>query len=441
MKRTSWLVVLLVLGVLLLGSGHAALIRPAILCGAYDELLPEAVKGKTFVPSFKIKWEYDDNIYTTTDLEKKTYGAEEEESWKLYVEPKLDIHVLSATSYLGLSYQFSMIYYTDRADDDTDIAHDALLDVRHRFSPVIEVALRDLFRQTEEPEIAEDIVTAGGIRTIPYQRNGDYAYNQASVGLNIQPSPQVAMNVSYANLLVDYDEGDWVIDDYTRQPRRGASYYFDRMAHTIGTRFQYIPVPESKINAGVSYSDIDYDVDAVMKDSEAWIAYVGLDQSLSKRAVGSIMAGWQNRDFSDVDMTEDAPFVDVSLGCKVGKKGNGKIGYRYGLAETEHAAFGVEEAHTFYAGLNAWPLPGDPRLSVHVHTSYEMADFDASTIIGARDYQDRDEDAWLLGLVLRYQVVKNMYLEGGYRRTDVDSDFEGSVYERNRYFVGLGGIF
>jgi len=34
-----------------------------------------------------------------------------------------------------------------------------------------------------------------------------------------------------------------------------------------------------------------------------------------------------------------------------------------------------------------------------------------------------------------------MYLEAGYRRTDVNSDYDGSTYDRNRYYLGFGGIF
>jgi len=437
MKKTSSLVVFLAMGVLLLGSVEAASIRPAILGGAYDELLPDALKGKPFVPSIKLRLEFDDNIYTTTELEKNTYGISEEESWKLYVEPKIDLHWLTATSYLGLSYQFGLIYYTDRAEDDTDMAHDALLDVRHRFSPAFEVILRDLFRYSEEPEIAEQIVTAGGIRSIPFQRSGDYYYNQANVGVNVKVSPQVLMNLTYTNLLIDYDEEEWVIDpDGT--PRRGASYFYDRMTNSVGGKLQYLATPESKLNLGVRYADADYDADALMKDSTAWIVYLGLDQSLTKRSVASIAAGWENRDLSDVDITEDAPFVDISLASAVGKRGNGKVGYRYGLSETEHAAFGVESAHTLYGGINAWL---GALTSLHINTTYEMADFDSSTIIAGRDVADRDEDAWLLGIVLRHHVTKDLYLEGGYRLTDISSDFEGSDYQRNRYYIGFGGIF
>jgi len=435
MKNIS-LVVFLVVGVLLVGSGEAASLRPGILGGAYDELIPEAVRGKTFVPSIKLRFEWDDNIYTTTELEKTIPGVSEQESWKLYVEPKIDVHWLSTTSYLGLGYQFSMIYYTDRAEDDTDMAHDLAGDLRHRFSPGVEIALRDIFRRSEEPDVAEQIVTAGGVRNIPYQRQGDYYYNQASAGLNLQASRQLWFNFNYANTYIDYDEGEQVIDIYSGQPRPGASYYYDRMTHSVGGRAQYIATPESKINAGVVYANIDYDADALRKDSQAWIGYVGLDQSLTKTAVASILAGWESRDFSDVDITEDSPYVDLSLASKIGKKGNGKVGYRYGFTETAYEAFGVEEAHTLYAGLTAWLANST---CLHVNTSYEMASFEAN--LPGRPAGESDEDAWLLGIVLRQHVHRNMYLEAGYRRTDIDSDYAGSEYERNRYFVGFGGIF
>ena len=431
MKKISLVAVLLAMGVLLLGSSQAASIRPAILGGAYDELLPEAVRGKTFVPSINLRWEYDDNIYTTTDAEKRT-GLSEEESWKIYVEPKIALHYLTATTYLGLSYQYSLIYYDDRAGDDTDNAHDAILDVRHHFSPDVEVVLRDLFRQSEEPELASQIITAGGVRTIPYQRNGDYAYNRASAALNVQTGRQLLWNFNYNNLLVDFDEGEWV------NGQRGASYFFDRTANSGGIKAQYLATPQSRISLGVLYTDTEYDAAALMKDSEAWIGYVGLVQNLTKGAVASILAGWESRELDSGNVDENAPYVDISLASKIGKKGNAKIGYRFNMDETEQAAYAFQDLHTLYAGVNAWVTS---LTSIHINTTYELGRFNSEDTIAGRDFVDRDEDVWLVGLVLRRHVTEDMFIEGGYRRTDVESDFEGSAYERNRFFVGFGGIF
>lgn len=435
MKKTWSLVVFAVIGMLLVGSGEAASIRPAILGGAYDELLPDAVKGKPFVPSIKIRWEYDDNIYTTTELEKRRSGLEEEESWKLYLEPKIDLHWLTDTTYFGASYQYSLIWYENRADEDTDMAHDALLDIRHHFTPGFEIAFRDLFRYRDEPEIAEDIVVAGRPTPVALQRSGDYLYNQASIAGNLQLSRQLWANLSYSNLLIDYDEEEDVVrPDGTLG--HGASYYYDRKVHTIGGKLQYLATPESKINLGVIYGDIDYDAEELNKDAQAWTGYVGLDQSLTKWSVASITAGWDYRDYTEADVSGDAPYVDVSLASRMGKKGNGKIGYRYGLSETSYREFGGEEAHTLYAGINAWLATWT---SVHINTSYEMADFEG--MIPGQSASAGDEDAWLLGVVLRQHVHKDMYLEAGYRRTDIDSDYDSSTYERNRYYIGFGGIF
>jgi hypothetical protein len=418
------------MGAVLVSSGPA-------LGGAYDELLPEAVKGKPFVPSFKIRWEFDDNIYTTTDGEKATYGVSDEESWKLYVEPKIDLHYLTATSYLGLSYQYSLIYYTDRSGDDTDMAHDVLADIRHRFSPILEVAVRDLFRSTEEPEIAEQIVSAGGIRTVPYQRNGDYLYNQLNLGVNLHTGPRILWNWSYTNLMIDFDEGELVMDA-AGTPRPGASFYYDRMVNTGAVKGLYLATPQTQIGLGGSYSDIDYDSDALLKDAEAWVLYATVNQSLAKTVVGTLSAGYENRDFSDVAVSEDSPFVDLSVAMKVGKKGNAKVGYRYALNDTQYAGYGAQEGSTFYGSLNAWLAD---MTSMHVNTSYEMANLDASAGVPGRSTGDADEDVWLLGLVVRQQLTRDMYLEAGYRLTDVDSDFAGSTYDRNRYYIGFGGIF
>ncbi len=408
MKNISLVVVVLIAGALL-GSAQAASFRPAILGGAYDELLPEAVKGKTFVPSIKVRWEYDDNVYAG------------EESWKIYAEPKIDIHWLSAVSYFGLSYQYSFIWYDDRPVDDTDMAHDLLFDVRHYFTPTIEVAVRDTFRFTQEPAIAEEL--GGAAREISYRTMGDYLYNQASVGVNVQTGRQFWWNWSYANLVVDYDEAD-------------ASESLDRMGNTGAVKLQYLATPQTKVNLGASYTDLSYD-NAVSewKDSDSWIGFVGVDQSLAKHCVGSILAGWENRDFSDD--SEDAPYIDASLSAGIGKKGNGRIGYRHSFAETLSPFYGAREVDAFYGGLNAWLANWT---SVHFNTSYEMGDLERPITLGSKSV---DEDVWLLGIVLRQHVTQDMYVEAGYRRTNVDSDFMGGLsdYERNRYYIGFGGIF
>jgi hypothetical protein len=430
MKKISLLALLLVAG-LMVGSGPA-------LGGAYDDLLPDAVKGKPFVPSIKIRFEYDDNIYTTTDGEKAAYGVSEQSSWKFYIEPKIDLHYLTATTYLGLGYQFSWIYYEDRPEDDSDIAHDVLADVRHRFSPSIELAIRDAFRSSEEPEIAEQIVSAGGVRTIPYQRNGDYIINQLGIGLNVQTGRNLLWNFSYANLMVDFDEDEFVVDA-TGAARPGASYYYDRMVNTGAIVAQYIVTPETQIDIGGRYSDIDYDSDALMKDADDTLVYVGLSQDLSRTVVGKILAGWQKRDVSDVGVDENAPYVDASVASKIGKKGNGKLGYRYSLGDTQYAVYGVQRGHTLYGALNAW-LMADT--SLHIHTSYEMANLDSDFAIPGRTAAvDRDDDIWLLGIVVRHYVHRDIYLEAGYRLTDVDSDLANSSYDRNRFYLGCGGIF
>ncbi len=396
MKKTS-VVVLLAVGVLFLSSGR-------VLGGAYDELLPEAVKGKTFVPSFMVKWEYDDNVFAG------------DESWKLYAEPKIDIHWLSPESYFGLGYQYSFIWYEDRVDD-TDMAHDALFDIRHQFTPSIEVAVRDLFRFTQEPATPEEIL--GMPREVSHRTMGDYLYNRASVALNIETGKGLWWNLSYANLAVDYDEDL-------------ASDLFDRMGHTGAVRLQYLATPQSKINVGGSFADMDYDSD-VGKDSEDWIGYVGLDQELTKKCIASIVAGWENRDFSELDESADAPYVDASLAAQLGKRGNGRIGYRHSFAETFSPFFALREVDTIYGGLNAFLAHWT---SLHINTSYEMGELETP---GEGD--NVDEDVWLLGAAVRQHVRKDMYFEAGYRRTDVESDFEGSTFDRNRFYIGFGGIF
>jgi hypothetical protein len=202
---------------------------------------------------------------------------------------------------------------------------------------------------------------------------------------------------------------------------------------------QYLATPETKVDLGFRYSSVDYDTDALLKDADDMTLYAGVTQDLSRTAAGTILAGWERRDISDAGVDENIPYVDASLGAKVGKKGNGRIGYRYGFGDTQYAAYGVQRSHTIYGALNAWLAAWT---SVHIHTSYEMANLDTKYAIpGRAPATDSEDNVWLLGIVLRQYVHNDMYLEAGYRLTDVDSDFPSSTYDRNRFFIGFGGIF
>jgi len=419
-----------VLALALSAQGAQPALAP-IAGGAYDELLPRLVRGRTFVPSFKIRWEYDDNIFTEE--------TDEVAQWKLAVEPKFDIHILRDLSYYGLSYQYSLSYFPDR-DPTTDQSHDVFLQLHQKFSERVELVVRDRYRHMLEPELVEATVEEGTAdeRIVTRRLRNERDYNVLSPTLNIGVSPQLDASLGYSYLFVDYED-----------PEVSINGDYDLQKATISAN--YILSSTTYLSASYNYQDIDYDYDDNKIDSTANVFSIGGTHQFSPTLTGTLRVGLERREFADytrtnaegeeelvTDQTQTAPNISATLRAPLSETLSTELGYTYRIEETTEAAFISQEMQSIYLGVSQ---SFTDRFSAVFNATVDFGDFDPDEARFTESEEKYEEDTLLFALVFRYKIKPNWHAEIGWRFTDTDSDFPGQSYTRNRTFIGVNAIF
>lgn len=431
MKWTVVLAVAAVMTVLAVSAEGAQIVYGPVLGGAYDELLPVLVRGRTFVPSFKTRLEYDDNIFT----EERDPVAQ----WKLVIEPKLDLHILRETTYFGLSYQYSLQIYKDR-DPKTDQSHDATLTFNHKFSERVEIRVRDIYRRMFEPELVEATVEEAlvGERVVTRRLRNDRDYNVFSPTVIVGITPKLGASVTYENLWVDYEDPEVSLTgDYMENSGSAAANYTLSQKTTLTFLYRY--------------QDVDYDTDAVKVDSTSNIFSVGATHEFSPTLSGTLQAGVEQRDFADftrtaedgteevvTGQTQTAPYINASLQAPLSETISTQVGYTYRITETTEAAFLSQELQSVYLGISQ---SFTDRFSATFNATLDFGEFNVDQARYPETQSNFDEQTIEFALVFRYALSSNWHTEAGWRFTDSDSDFPGQSYRRNRTFLGVSAIF
>jgi hypothetical protein len=431
MKTTAVVAAAAALVALLMGAGEAQPAFGSALGGAYDELLPILVRGRTFVPSFKTRLEYDDNIFTAE--------TDPVEQWKFVIEPKFDIHFLRELSYYGFSYQYSLQVYEDR-DPSTDQSHDAALTLNHKFSDRIEVRVRDRYRHMNEPELVEVTVEEGTTdqRVVTQRLRNDRDYNVLSPSLIFRAAPKLYTNVSYEHLWLDYeDEQVSITGDRTQQ------------SGSLGAN--YILTPKTYLTFYYRYNDIDYKSDEIKVDSTSNIVALGASHQFSATLSGNLRAGAERREYADYTRTaadgsqelvsgqeQTAPYISASLRAPMSETLATELGYTYRIEETTEAAFLSQELQSVYLGISQ---SFTDRFSAVFNATLDYGDYKIDEARYPNTQSNFQEQTLLFALVFRYRFKPNWHAEIGWRFTDTDSDFPGQSYTRNRTFIGISAIF
>ena len=399
--------------------------------GAYDELLPVLVRGRTFVPSFKVRIEYDDNVFTDE--------VDELEDWKLAIEPKFDIHILRELAYYGFSYQYSLSIFQDR-DPDTDQSHDLSLTINRKITERIELRVRDRYRKMQEPELVELTVTEGiaDERVFTRRLRNDRDYNVFSPTVLVDIAPKVNASASYNHVMIDYEDEE-------------VSLLGDYVAQTATASGNYILSPQTYLTGTYRYQDTDYDDDTTKVDSVSNFVSIGASHQFSPTVTANVQVGVEKREFADytrttdedeeetvTDQTQTAPYVTANLRAPVSETVATELGYTYRIEETTQASFLSQELQSVYLGISQ---SFTDRFSAVFNATYDFGDFKIDQARFSDITRDFEETSLQFALVFRFEITPNWNAELGWRFSDVDSDFPGESYRRNRTFLGVSAIF
>lgn len=358
--------------------------------------------------SNRLRLEYDDNVFETKD--------NEQDSFKLIEELDLSLNANAPQTFLGLHYRPSFVYWTDRDPDDTDLNHQLDAVLNHEFTPRLSLNVKDRLRYAELPEgIADDVIV---------RQNDDFLYNSVNATLSTRLSPETKIDLGGRNIILKYDED-------------AVSQRQDYMRNVGGVVLNQQLKPTLNLVADARYEEIGYD-DAEQRDSSTVFVGAGADQTFSPNLLGSLRAGYQQKDFDSAGTdSTDSPYGDVSLTLLPSPATRLTLGASFSQSETDVFPYANQERTSVYATA-AHDLTA--KIAGYLSATYASGDYKGEEAIAGSNVGDGTEDTLGLSARTTYAVNRNNILELGYQFTDLSSDF-AREFTRNRVNVGWTFLF
>jgi hypothetical protein len=365
---------------------------------------------------------WDDNVYQVDDP--SASGLDKQDSFRIIEEIEALVSLNFERTYLGLRYRPSLIWYSDREDEDTDFLHDLDLNFTHNFSPVLSLSLADSLRASQLPELQDE--------TYVVRQDDDNIYNSAVATLSYTMRPETRLDLSGRYILLEYTEDDYQDAAGNVVSHDGDNYY--SMVGGLTLRQQLASLTTLMVDGryqSVVYPDAD---DADNRDADSFFGGLGLEQTFSPQLIGNLRAGVEHRMY-DNDAFDDntQPYGELSLTFLPSPATRITGSASYSIYESDVSNFMSQDR--FYASLSvAHDLTA--KLNFYLSGAYTLNAYDADYALDPT-LEDGDENTFLVSMRLSYRLNRVNWLEAGYQFVMLDSDLAGrESYERNRVDVG-----
>ncbi|NIA31881.1 MAG: hypothetical protein GWP06_18470 [Actinobacteria bacterium] len=416
---------------------------PASLqCGEYDNLVPTAAKDRNIWADVLFQYEYDDNINTDEDVKNP--------SDKYSVSPRITVCFPPPSSIFLASYRPAFLFY-ENAKENVEISHTLNLTLNHRFSSLLEAKLSSYYRRWQEPEESIIVVDEEGRiltddlgqpRTSVTKRSNEYDQSSTSLNMDYRFAKRWGTELEYEYFY--YDHKDTVIGEA-----------IDRTSNTAGAALRYTvsfnprqgQSYPTNILLGYRFTNQDYAVAG--KDSDSNVAYAQYSRWFDPRFRLSLVGGYERRKFDGADTiikpVQEEPYVNISFLSMLSRQFNASVSYGYRISETAEELFASRISQLISFGLNhqvsRWT-------SVQLNGSIDLGVFkvDQAVVEGRDDLieefqHDLDQNIFQLDLTIRRRFSDHLVFSAGWRFTDIDSEIPDNSYTRNRYNIGIDGLF
>lgn len=471
MKKNQWRI----LSVLGLGLVSAFVVMAWDAYAAYDQLIPQRQRGKFFTPSIRTRLEYNDNV----SAKRGSSGGRGPEHQRIkstvwYLEPKIAIRLPLDQTYFGIDYKYSFAYFWARPYDNEDVAHDISGRFKHSFSPRLNLDLQNDYVHQEVGTIKRLDDAQPFYRVI--REKGDFERNNLDIALKYDFTRTFYTTVKYGCEFLDFDTRD-------------ESETFDYLENRIGFESGYVLNKDTILLGGYTFSDRRYTF-RENADYDSHLLFGGVNYRIGKYFSLDAFGGVDFRkheaptrtnlgfDFDSIlpGIGPGVPSASVYGPIKQGTTKLGKnpyvrvrltsnyfnnmvitLGYLYVVQTTEQENFTNATSQAGSLQLS-WRIM--PKVSFDFNVIYSVDNYDGrvyqafdpllARFVGAPTgnpvykltaLENPETRAFRLGAVLSYQMTPWLFYELGYRRTDYDSDFNTSTWERNQYFTGINAVF
>jgi hypothetical protein len=273
--------------------------------------------------------------------------------------------------------------------------------------------------------------------------------NRLRLDLNTDLTENLGLMVGYRNSWFDYDmeAGDTLATGGVVTVN-SFSALLDRVENRGVLNLRWQALPNTVGIVGYEYGNINYNSDDPLfgglspdqRDNQTHYFYVGAEQTFTSQLVGAIKLGGLYRAYEDVNDTDNwGPYADANLTYNYNPGSYIQAGVRHEFVTTDVAVAAANGTPTLDQETTTlfsyWNHALTAKLSLNVVGQLQFSQFNE----GLAD--DADENVYLLGANLTYQINNYIAAEAGYNYDELDSDLPGRSFDRNRYYVGVNAKF
>jgi hypothetical protein len=392
------------------------LIQTLVIAGLAVSMAVPAMAASAKSPihvNNRLRLGYDDNIYQVDSP--STTGLSKKDSFRIIEEIEVLVSLNMERTYLGLRYRPSLIWYSDRDNDDTDFLHDMDLNFSHTFTPtLVAVHQRHAACEPAAGAAGRELHRARERRQLLQRGAGDLVVQAASGDADRPLGPPRLAAV------------------FGRLPG-AAQQRLLQLGGRLTVRQQLASL--TTLMGDLRYQTVVYDeADAdANRDAESVFAGLGLEQTFSPQLIGNLRAGVESRSYDDDRFDDNTqPYGEVSLTFLPSPSTRITGAAAYSIYESDVARY-LSQNRTYLSLSLAHDFTA--KLSFYLSGAYAVNAYEADYALDA--LPDADETSYLISMRLSYRVNRINWLEAGYQFVALDSDVMGrESYERNRFDIG-----
>jgi hypothetical protein len=368
-------------------------------------------------------------------------------SWGFEVRPTVSLNLPMEQTYVGFDFTYSGQYYEDDSHWDNTFLVGAVLN--QSFTEQVNLDVQDKFIYSDRPELVDPTLST----TERTEQNN--INNRGNVQLSVGLSPRLGVVLGYQNLFWDYENSNPTADTIPPTSPSLAAL-LNRIDQKIPINLRYQVAPETVGFLGYSFGMVDYTSDeylgvnpvtgtfqkADIRNYRSHYFYGGAEHNFTPVLNLGIKAGAEYSDYYNDPLTGNGwtPYGDISLGYIYTTGSRAEIGYTLSQAATDVYAPNTSTgqvtqnrlASIVFARVDHQFLP---QFHGGVYGQWQYADYNGGA------YDGQNENLYLLGAYVRYDINRFLSADLGYALDYQDSDIPGRSYTRNRVHLGLTATY
>ena len=385
-------------------------IQTLILAGFGYALAATAMAAPTpFHLSNRLRLGYDDNVYQSDDKISPI-----QDSFRVIEEIEVLLNLNLERTYIGLRYRPSIIWYSDRTDEDTEFLNDLDLNVVHNFTPSLSLSLSDTLRYSQLPELQDE--------NFVVRENDDNFVNDLVGTFSYKLRPETRVDLSGRHIILRYD------DDLNEDN----NYYSVVGGLTLHQQLASL----TSVMGDVRYKMVTYDEAAAdaNRDATSLFGGLGLEQTFAPKLLGNFRAGVEARSYDDDNFDDNTqPYGEASLTFLPSPATRITGAASYSIYESDVARY-MSQNRTYFSLSLAHDVTA--KLSLYASGAYSLSSYEADYALDG-GLPDGEEKSFLFSARAAYRVNRINWIEASWQFVKLDSDILGRVsYDRNRFDVG-----